>query len=931
MKKTKSFKRNIALLIVVSMLVAFALPMTAVAAEEVYEAQIIDAYGSVIKNYTSVSGQTVVLGVDQTLKFLSDVNLTSAITVKGDGTGLGYIDGGNHTISRTSGTIFNFDGAMVTVDGGRYETTDYAIRVIGNSVFIVADGAFISTKGTAVNLESDGSTAYVIGGYFYAKNRNITSTAGTEHDVRVYGGTFVSETGVCVRIDHGALTLEGGNLYAKGFASDGISYGVVGNNITFGNFYMVEIANMDGTRSITYKGELRDEINMEKGAAVRLVNDGNGHGLRFTTYFTPELISGINKIKDYGTEITFGTLIAPTESVRRLVGFTADALKGAGLTSNIESPSGYDYAMIDAKNGIEGDDQNGYTIRCALTGLKNNLREFSAVPYVKYKILGHDVYAYGTYTEKDNSRSMALVAFRALSDARPTGGDGFNYLNEKAYSLTYGDITSFVSEGWYLPYGETERNILMGYVPDVDIKLFSFLGQGGMEGYKIVIPTDARNYEKSFAIELARNIKEVSHYNIPIITAAESVGSKEIYVRTKAQTGELEFSVTVNGDCIELSSDSLYGFEIMQSYVLELILSGATDKAGNYEALRKRFSDELDGGRELIYGRSGEIRIMSHNVCGWEDVISGPQGVRNSTLYDTYLEYAPDILCLQEVTARVRDDADFPLITKLCAEGGYSEVNVGNVTGWEYGEKSGILPDEVNYVTATPILYNSDVLKVIDKGVTKFGVYSSFNEAFSSKESDLTKSANADKFATWAVFSVLDKNGNETDEIIAVVSVHLSHLTDNYRTAQAKVVKEIAASIVNKHGCPVLLAGDMNAPIGSAVHKNFTGSEFYDVWTDMAGSLKRADEATHYIAKPKYNADTGLYEREDFHVAYGSYERTAIDHIMYYNNGNRLKLRTFDIVSDGYAMTGSDHAGLLLDFDFDGGLSYIDSEYSKNY
>lgn len=41
--------------------------------------------------------------------------------------------------------------------------------------------------------------------------------------------------------------------------------------------------------------------------------------------------------------------------------------------------------------------------------------------------------------------------------------------------------------------------------------------------------------------------------------------------------------------------------------------------------------------------------------------------------------------------------------------------------------------------------------------------------------------------------------------------------------------------------------------------------------------------------------------------------------------------KALSILSDSHVMTCSDHAGILLDFDFDGGLSFVESEYSKNY
>ncbi len=897
----KKIKRKISYLLAVCMMLAVFVPVsatTAVSAEDM--AQILNSDGSVYSTLTELSGKTVTLTGGQTFKLLTDVGIESPITVKSSGKC--YIDGGAYRLTSTAAVFSIEGGSDVTVIGGSFFSTN------SSHIIILTSG----TVGLTVN-----------GGYFYAKNRSITSSGGSGHTITVNGGTFVSDTGVCIRIDHGTVNLNGGDVYAKGIAGDKLSYGVAAGNGTVnkGKLYRIQTTGADGTKGLSY-GELRGKngINLLDGAAVRLVGNENAqHGIRFTTKITPELITYVNELKDNNTELIFGTLLIPTEKLSAAECFTADALRAAGLRSNLENPNGYDYAFIDAtENGITGNNGSGFTVRCALVGLKNSARDFSAVAYVKYIKDGHTVYAYGTYDESLNSRSMTYVAFKALSDKSSVQENGYDYLVDETYTVKYGNETAVINAGEYIPYKEEHISKLREYVPSAVIELFEFFGQNGINGYKLVIPEDTGIKETRFAKLFAQYIKAVFNYDIPIISDAQATGDREIYVgitsKTQTQVGKYEYAVVARDGCLELAAVSIYSFENMLDYVCELVLDSV--EAGDREIEREDVSSSFKDGTELVLGKTGDLRIMYHNVWGWSNLVDydKPISQANEILYDTYLEYAPDILCLQEVTSEVKNNEDFPLVEKLCKDGGYAEVEVDPVL-----KLDGI------YYTATPILYRPEILKLLDSGRTKFGYGLGITDKY------LQESEGPDKWATYAVFEVLDENGKGTGTKIGVISVHLSEKEDNHRLAQIPDVLKIANDIKNKYGCPVMMGGDINCTINTAPHNELLNKGFEDVWMAMDGAEGREDVSTRY-SYPTFNEESGLLEG-NFNAINGKYKSSAIDHIFCYNkDSGYINYKTFDVVTDNYVMRASDHAPILLDFDiFSIYPDYTRSEYSKNY
>ncbi len=282
--------------------------------------------------------------------------------------------------------------------------------------------------------------------------------------------------------------------------------------------------------------------------------------------------------------------------------------------------------------------------------------------------------------------------------------------------------------------------------------------------------------------------------------------------------------------------------------------------------------------------------IMYHNIWGWNESETNPTPLRNRYLFDSYLTYRPEILCLQEVTRMMRFNGEFPIIAKLC-ENGYAEAEVE-----PYKEK---------YYTATPILYRTDVFKLTDKGVYKFGTVEGAPDE---------GSGGADKFITWAVLERI-----ESGELLGVVSVHLAYQRgeegEAFRLSQVPLVLETAKNIAEKYSCPVIVGGDMNCNQLSKPYAAYLEGGLSDVFDyfpkDGEGRNPNCDDYTSHYGYPVFNTEKGVFERHQTIPARKYWE--AIDHIFYL--GDKLNFHYFKIVTDTDALLGSDHAPLLIEVD----------------
>ena len=407
--------------------------------------------------------------------------------------------------------------------------------------------------------------------------------------------------------------------------------------------------------------------------------------------------------------------------------------------------------------------------------------------------------------------------------------------------------------------------------------------------YSIVIPQNYENSEKRCAIRLAAMLGITGE-----ILTDDKKADLEILVgktnRTKTAVGKAEFAVATYKHGIEIVADNCFVYEYALDYCkanLEALLAEAKQSAG--VLYREDTSAKLRAAKDpSILDRSGEIRLLYHNVWGWDNG-PAPQGwingksepsQRSRAMAETHKTLAPDVICLQEYTNFLMRSCEDSIVAELEKTGDYAEVK---------------LPPVDKIETATPIIYNTKTVKLIDSGVHKF-----------------TFGGGMDKFLTWGVFETVAKGKK-----FGVISGHLAYQGGEdgnmYRMCQIPLMMYRAERIKSTHKCPVFFGGDMNCPGFSAPYRLFLNMGAVDTWPL---SEITEDRSTCH-AYPDFDQETGLvmsHHRVDVYDA-PTYMQMGIDHIFVLPRGEKPKFRRFDIVSNVYANTGSDHMPVVLDLD----------------
>ena len=200
----------------------------------------------------------------------------------------------------------------------------------------------------------------------------------------------------------------------------------------------VEVSDLRICKGIGYA----DKVKFEAGAAVRM---DEPTGLRFTGAVQKSFVDGLKT--QYGADnVEIGMLITPTDYLTNNgLNFTKADLDACTAITGVK------YLEIDAQTILE--DGNDYVVNCAIVNILegNYDRAFSAILYVKVNDGTNTTYTYSTYTEANNSRSVAEVAEAAYYDYKDAEAEG--YTN----AITVDGATK------YSPYTEEQRNTLYGF------------------------------------------------------------------------------------------------------------------------------------------------------------------------------------------------------------------------------------------------------------------------------------------------------------------------------------------------------------------------------------------------------------------------------------------------------------------------------------
>ena len=398
-----------------------------------------------------------------------------------------------------------------------------------------------------------------------------------------------------------------------------------------------------------------------------------------------------------------------------------------------------------------------------------------------------------------------------------------------------------------------------------------------IEKYRIVIPADADIAVTRCAAEIAARLTQLTGMRYPLLTDAEATdeGAYEILIgqtaRTTVSVAPYSYDISAKGKTVQVVADSIYAYD-EAAYVFVTDLAPLRNPMPITEETwrRKDLTTELKSDSPSIFDRSGEVRVLIHNI--WGNTSEGNIDGRMFQTAAVYEEYRPDVIGLQECSPGARGGQNS--IIRLLGKLGYTEVPAQSTN-----------TSKNNY---TPLLYNAETVKLIEYG---YRLYEGQNDSGS-------------KGLTWGVFETV-----KTGETFAVLSTHYWWKSEKQqdtldRESNARESLDTVAMITEKYHCPVVLGGDFNCNPSSSPYGVLTKGGLRDV---QSWAKKTENMHTHHTY-PTFHAETGLWDDPVYPAA--NYSR-SIDHI--FATGN-LTPERFDVVTDLYAILSSDHCPLIFDF-----------------
>ncbi|MBO5069936.1 MAG: endonuclease/exonuclease/phosphatase family protein [Roseburia sp.] len=261
-----------------------------------------------------------------------------------------------------------------------------------------------------------------------------------------------------------------------------------------------------------------------------------------------------------------------------------------------------------------------------------------------------------------------------------------------------------------------------------------------------------------------------------------------------------------------------------------------------------------------------DLFIMSSNVL-FNDTYDTEY--RMHCLAETYLNYMPDILCLQEAKAN-QTNALYPLLDEY-----YAAVPL---------EQHATDSQQIVY---QQILYRKEMFTVLDSGFTRF---------------------REDVFpwgVSWTVFQRIS-DGKQ----FCVMSTHLSIISSTYDPGASNTVEGVqlrindcntilatVEAVRNKYlDIPILVGGDWNEICGSPSLEPVDNSELLTNAMKVASVANTAVNTTHDLCRmPVKGGD-------------------IIDH--FYVTTDTLEVKEQNLVVDGIVIQGSDHCPIYVQVSF---------------
>ena len=438
---------------------------------------------------------------------------------------------------------------------------------------------------------------------------------------------------------------------------------------------------------------------------------------------------------------------------------------------------------------------------------------------------------------------------------------------------------------------ETPDKIVFGSAQELDHKGTYrheqiLVGGVDLKNFTIVIPKNYMAADNELASFLQYTVGVRYGYILPIEYDTKEYEHEILIGKTARSTIApatlTEYLIEITDQNVQISagSSAAYGYidDLFNTFLIN----------GKVESIKKDAQAEFLAKNESLLNRSGELRIMFHNVLAYahpdrEGDFMGPT-LRWHIQADLYSEYQPDLLCLQEFNEKPRAGSK-SLKSRLTALG-YAEVPFEN-------------PDHGD----TPIFYKPEKVELL-----KYGSYD-----YKTPNNDNERYGGIAKMATWGIFK--DK---ATGKIFVLFSAHLDHQDNAEANARRALEALELLDLINNTICvgeykdvPVILGGDINTSYNrendkygntGALH-NFEAAGFVDVQKTLAN----AEKINSYGGYPSYSETNGFITPGN---STSGDSNASIDHCIYKGN---VTFHRFDVMDHEYARKAADHLPLVVD------------------
>lgn len=402
-----------------------------------------------------------------------------------------------------------------------------------------------------------------------------------------------------------------------------------------------------------------------------------------------------------------------------------------------------------------------------------------------------------------------------------------------------------------------------------------------IEQFTIVYSNRVPNNEgKSVAESLQKMIVEYTGKTLEVVLDRSSTAEHEIVIGECARDlsqelykngfGAYDYHIEYKDGKLYFAGES-FGLQYCIKYIIDVYFSFGASIPANLASTGSMYGHQI-----YTMENGGDIRIMSNNVwdcdgnkAAWESKGENCSAkVRSEGLAATYMAYAPDVICLQEMSALM-----IKYIQNKLKANGFSYELLTYTVGSD--------------VDNTCILYRTDTLKLFDKGHHEF-----------------TYGNNAgSKSYTWGYFEQIS-----TGKKFAALSTHMwwqsesaSPGSDKHRENQAAEIVAAMDEVIEKYNCPVFVMGDFNTRTTTKAFKVFTDGGFENTYS-LATEFKDNHRGRHSC-----NADGFALEDSP-----GTYSGDAIDHILLKNGGDTT-VYTFDHARPYFYIKLSDHYPVYID------------------